>query len=125
MPEQSAPLLRHIESVVLFVPSIETAARWYAELFSSSVEYENAQFAFVRAGGTVIGFHPADAKCPGGVGGTTVYWAVSSLVAAIDHLVTKGACVHRGPHGTSSGASIALLIDPFGNTIGLNEPREE
>ena len=54
--------LRSIESVVLFVPDIDAAAQWYAELFGTTVEHENPQYAFVRGGGTIIGFHPADAS---------------------------------------------------------------
>lgn len=113
-------MLRHVESVVLFVHDVVAAARWYAQLFGSEVEWENPQYAFVRAPGVLIGFHPADAKCPGGVGGTTVYWEVDELEAACTFLVNRGARLHRGPGVTSFGAAAAMLVDPFGCTIGLN-----
>ena len=113
--------LRRIESIVLFVPDIEAAASWYASLLCSEVEHENPKYAYVRGAGTVIGFHPADEKCPGGVGGTTVYWDVSNLAGAVSLLVERGARLHRGPGETSFGAKVALLVDPFGCTIGLNE----
>lgn len=118
-------MFERIESVVLFVPDINAAARWYADLFGSAVEHENPQYAFVRGPGVVIGFHPADAKCPGGVGGTSVYWEVSSLSAAVDYLTSRGARIHRGPGSTTFGAAVALLIDPFGCTIGLNQASDE
>ncbi|MFM7531815.1 MAG: VOC family protein [Rubrivivax sp.] len=113
-------MLRHIESVVLFVHDVAAAARWYAQLFGSEVEWENPLYAFVRAPGVLIGFHPADAKCPGGVGGTTVYWEVDELQSACAFLVDRGARLHRGPGVTSLGAGAAMLIDPFGCSIGLN-----
>jgi predicted enzyme related to lactoylglutathione lyase len=114
-------LFRHIEAVVLFVPDIEAAASWYAALLCTRVEHENPKYAYVRGAGTVIGFHPADEKCPGGIGGTTVYWEVSNLVTAVSELLERGARLRRGPGETSLGAKVALLIDPFGCTIGLNE----
>ncbi len=114
-------MLTNIESVVLFVPDIAAAARWYAEIVNASVEYENDRYAFIRAGRQLIGFHPADAKCPGGVGGTTVYWEVTDLNHAVSMLVGKGAALHRGPRVTVFGARVAMLVDPFGCTIGLNE----
>lgn len=114
-------MLKKIGSVVRFVPDIEAAAAWYAEILGSSVEHENEHYAFVECGGQVIGFHPADAKCPGGVGGTTVYWEVEDLTGAIDTLLARGAALHRGPVVTSLGARVAMLIDPFGCTIGLDE----
>jgi predicted enzyme related to lactoylglutathione lyase len=114
-------MLKAVESVLLFVHDIESAARWYAALFGTEVEHENPSFAFIRAPGVIIGFHPADAKCPGGVGGTTVYWQVDDLDEAIAFLLARGASLHRGPGTTTLGARVAMLIDPFGCTIGLNQ----
>jgi predicted enzyme related to lactoylglutathione lyase len=110
-----------IESVVRFVPDIEAAAAWYADILELPVQHENAKYAFIRLESYVMGFHPTDSKCPGGVGGTTVYWEVADLARAVDVLVAKGAVLHRGPGVTTLGAKVAMLLDPFGCTIGLNE----
>ena len=115
------PMLRFVESVVLFVRDIDAAAAWYASLFGAEVRHENDRYAYIHAPGVVIGFHPADAKCPGGVGGTTVYWEVDDLRQCIADLIARGATLHRGPAVTSFGAGAAMLICPFGCTIGLNE----
>jgi predicted enzyme related to lactoylglutathione lyase len=113
-------MLRFIESVVLFVPDVDAAAAWYAEIFGTKVHHENALYAFIRAPGVFIGFHPVDMKCPGGVGGTTAYWQVDDMDTALAFLQQRGARLHRGPGLTSCGAGAAMLIDPFGCTIGLN-----
>lgn len=114
-------LFKAVESVVLFVPDIEAAAAWYAQLLAAEVEHENSQYAYVRGPGVGLGFHPADAKCPGGIGGTTVYWEVDDLDAAVTRLRARGARLHRGPAVTSLGARVAMLVDPFGCSIGLNQ----
>ena len=113
-------MLGSISEVLLFVPDIDLAARWYAGLFGVQVQHENPRFAFIDAPGVRLGFHPADAKCPGGVGGTSVYWDVEDLDAAIAWLQQRGARLHRGPMVTRLGAGAALMIDPFGCTLGLN-----
>jgi uncharacterized protein len=113
-------MLKYVESIVLFVPDIDAAARWYAEILGAEVGHENPLFAFVRGPGITMGFHPADSKCPGGVGGTTAYWEVDDLAEAVRQLTARGARLHRGPMLTSLGAGAAMLIDPFGCTIGLN-----
>ena len=113
-------MLKFIESIVLFVPDINAAAAWYAEVFGTEVTWENPQYAFIRAAGVLIGFHPSDSKCPGGIGGTTAYWEVENINESIEFLTRRGAKLHRGPGTTSFGASAAMLIDPFGCTIGLN-----
>lgn len=116
------PMFRHIESVLLFTHDIEAAAAWYAALLGVPVEHENPQFAFVRAPGCLIGFHPVDEKSPGvGVHGTTPYWEVDDLEAAVAALLERGARLHRGPGVTAFGARVAMLVDPFGNTFGLNQ----
>lgn len=123
-PEPPRLLLRRFETVLLFVPDIEAAAAWYAELLGVAVEHENPQYAFVRGPrGVLIGFHPADGKCPGGIGGTTVVWDVTDLAEALQQLLSRGAVLHRGPMTTSLGAQVAMVVDPFGNTLGLNQPR--
>ncbi|MES3001196.1 MAG: VOC family protein [Pseudomonadota bacterium] len=110
-----------VESIVLFVPDIEAAARWYAALFDVEVHYENPQYAFIRAPGVNVGFHPADAKCPGGIGGTSVYWETPDLERAMGLLEQRGARLFRGPATTELGARVALFLDPFGCSIGLNQ----
>jgi predicted enzyme related to lactoylglutathione lyase len=117
-------MLKRVESLVLFVPDVLGAAKWYAEVFGAEVQFENPLFAFVRGPGVVIGFHPADDKCPGGVGGTSAYWEVEDLDTAIAFLTKRGARLHRGPGRTGFGAGVALLVDPFGCTIGLNQSSE-
>jgi len=116
-------MLTRIESIVRFVPDIEAAAAWYADIIGAPVEHENDKYAFIRCGSQIMGFHPADLKCPGGIGGTTAYWEVPDLSSAVEALVAKGAVLHRGPAITSFGAKVAMLVDPFGCTIGLNESR--
>ena len=124
-PATLPPMLKHLESVVLFVPDIDAAASWYAEIFGTTVQHENPKYAFIQAPGLLIGFHPADAKCPGGIGGTSVYWEVERLDASIKSLTDRGAKLFRGPGTTDFGATIALLVDPFGCTIGLNQSTEQ
>jgi len=115
------PRLKFVESVLLFVPDIHAAAAWYGALFQTAVHYENPDFAFINAPGLTLGFHPADDKCPGGVGGTTVYWEVEDIAGTVAWLQRLGARLHRGPGTTRFGAGAAMLVDPFGCTIGLNQ----
>lgn len=114
-------LLKQIQSVVRFVPDIDAAAIWYAELFQVQVQYENHHYAFISTPACLIGFHPLDSKCPGGAGGTTVYWEVDDLHLARQELEQRGAVLYRGPIVTSLGAAAAMLLDPFGCSIGLHQ----
>jgi uncharacterized protein len=117
-------MFKAIESIVFFVDDIHAAARWYADLFAIAhvqIEYENANYAFIRAPGLLIGFHPIDEKNPGGVGGSTSYWSVDDLTRALGHIVAHGARLYRGPMQTTFGDTVCMVIDPFGNSIGLHQ----
>ena len=114
-------MFNRLEAIVFFVADIHAAANWYAQLLATEVQYENPQYAFIQRGGISIGFHPADAKCPGGVGGTTAYWKVDDLEQSIKVLEMNGAVLYRGPIQTDLGDHAAILLDPFGCTIGLHQ----
>jgi uncharacterized protein len=117
-------MLNSIESVIFFVSDIHAAARWYADLFAldaDDVQYENANYAFIQAPGLLIGFHPSDEKNASGVNGTTSYWSVDDLEIVCEHMIARGATLYRGPWVTDFGAQVCMLIDPFGNSIGLNQ----
>ena len=118
-------VLKRVESVVLFVHDVVAAAKWYAEIFDVEVQFENPLFAFVRGPGVVVGFHPADEKYPGGIGGTSAYWEVEDLNEAVTFLTERGARLYRGPYRTDFVAAVALMFDPFGCTVGLNQSTEE
>ena len=76
---------------------------------------------FVRAAGMILGFHPADDKNAIGPNGSVTYWEVDDVSLAISELTSRGATLYRGPGRTDLGADVAMLLDPFGNAIGLNQ----
>ena len=114
--------VRKVDSILFFVPDIDAAAKWYAAIFSASVEYENPLYAFVTTAFATFGFHPADEKCPGGAGGSVTYLEVEHLGAAIEKFSSHGARLFRGPITTSLGASVAMVRDPFGSLLGFIQP---
>jgi uncharacterized protein len=57
-------MLKHAESVALFVNDAVAAAKWCAEIFGVEVHFGNPHFAFVRGPGVVVGFYPANRNVP-------------------------------------------------------------
>lgn len=112
-------MLKKFDSTVYFVEDIHCAAKWYADIVGVEVKYENEMYAYIETGDFKIGFHPEDRKSSSGTTGQTTYWRVCSLGASINVLNGKGAKLYRGPLQTSLNEHVCILIDPFGNTIGL------
>lgn len=113
-------MFTQIDSVIFFVADIHAASAWYAEIFGVQVEYETRRFALIKSPSVTIGFQPLDAKSPGGVGGTTVFWQVEDASAAMDALIARGAQRQRGPYVSEDGGSTAIVVDPFGCALGLS-----
>jgi len=75
----------------------------------------------VVIGDVHLGFHPADAKTPAGVGGAVPYFAVESFDIAVERVQER----RRHPLQRSSldrGRPEDQLRDPFGNVLGLVGP---
>jgi predicted enzyme related to lactoylglutathione lyase len=116
-------MLKKFDSTVYFVADIHSAAQWYADILGTDVKYENSLYAYIQNVDVKIGFHPADTKSGTGVNGQTTYWRVAALQAAIDLLLAKGARLYRGPLQTSLNESACIVLDPFGNSLGLISDR--
>ncbi|MEO5590197.1 MAG: VOC family protein, partial [Gemmatimonadaceae bacterium] len=54
-------------------------------------------------------------------GGTTAWWGVENIDAAMNHLTSIGAEVSAAPSEVGSGIKVASVLDPFGNHVGIIE----
>lgn len=112
-------MIRALDHVLMFVPSVRPAATWYASLLERPVAFFDENFATIDVGSVQLCFHPADAKVPTGRAGQVAYWRVDRLLDAIVRFNQAGAELYRGPLAIEGGDGICQLADPFGNLFGL------
>jgi uncharacterized protein len=116
----------HLVELLYFVPDRLAAARWYADLFGSDINYLNdPDYFFVRVGPQEIWFHQVDEKCPAGAGGQVAYWMVDDLDAMLARALERGATLCRGPLERLDGRFMCQVHDPSGNLIGLVGTRRQ
>src|SRR5579872_5555663 len=115
-------MLRRFHSVMFFVPDVEEATRWYADLLEKEPLYPVPDFPVFAIEGAEICFHRADAKVSAGGAGQVGYWHVDEFRTALERLTAKGARLYRGPLDIEGGLTICQVQDPFGNLIGLIGP---
>jgi predicted enzyme related to lactoylglutathione lyase len=113
-------VLRAVERVVFFVEDVDEAVAWYRQVLDGEVD--RTGLPTVVAGEVELGFHPADAKTPAGVGGAVAYCRVDSLDMALDRFTSAGATLYRGPLTIEDGRRICQVRDPFGNVLGTTGP---
>lgn len=108
-------------SVLVHVHDIKQALDWYQKAFPLAVPtyLEEFDFTVLRLENFNIEIVQADAKVSAGKCGTVLYWSVDCLQSSLDHFVSLGARLYRGPIKIEDDLSMCQMEDPFGNLIGL------
>ena len=114
--------LNSVSSLLMFVTSVEQSADWYGKALERAPIQVDERFALFRIGVQELGLHLADMKSPLSTGGTVPYWWVDNFNGCVDHFVSLGATVYRGPIDIPNRRRICQLLDPFGNVLGIEGP---
>ncbi|MGC5400729.1 VOC family protein [Streptomyces sp. DT20] len=118
-------MFQAVRGIMVFTPSPEKAARWWADVLEADVLLDvdgDSVFAWLNVGGTEFGFHPADEERNPSGGSTVPYWAVDDVDGVRARLLEAGCTHHRGPLEIGPGRRICQIVDPFGTVIGLDGP---
>lgn len=115
----SGSTLEHLEFVYLFVADLPRNKAWFEEILGVPPSIENGFFVEFRLGSSALCLHPADEKSPLTTGGSVGYWRVHELAKAVEHFISHGASLYRGPLDIGNGEAICQMRTPFGNVVGL------
>lgn len=110
---------------MVHVPDVEQGLRWYEEAFPGARREQlvaPVQFEYLAVGDVRIELVPSDAKATNGAAGSIVYWYAHDFQATLDHMLSVGATLYRGPRVVEHGEKMCQVRDPWGNCIGLRGP---
>lgn len=108
-----------LRTVVYQVEDVESAKRWYTEALGFAPYFDETFYVGFSVGGYELGLHPVSEETPTGQGGTTAYWGVDDIEAAMERLLELGATVHGEIQDVGEGILVASVNDPFGNLLGI------
>jgi predicted enzyme related to lactoylglutathione lyase len=116
-----------IAAVMIHVSDVGQALAWYQQAFPMAVRetIKSHSFQFLSCGGIRIEVVQADQKVQSGAAGSVVYWSVANFQSVLDHFLSIGATLYRGPLAIENGQSMCQVLDPWGNCIGLRGPLNE
>ena len=115
--EQSRPFLG-IRTIIYGAPDIARAREWYTRALGVEPYFSEPYYVGFNIGGYELGLDP---NAEAGAGGTTAYWGVASIADAMAHIESVGVVVQNPPKDVGEGIKVAVVLDPFGNRIGLIE----
>jgi predicted enzyme related to lactoylglutathione lyase len=112
-------MLLGLRTVAYEVDDLQAAKEWYTDALGFGPYFDEPFYVGFNVGGYELGLVPVEKNAPTGLGGTTVYWGVDDIEAAMARLTKLGATVHGEIVDVGEGIMVASVIDPFGNLFGV------
>lgn len=107
-------------TIRMCVSDVANSRDWYRRFFGADPVEDLENFVSFKIANTLFDLAVVDAKSPLSKGGSVGYWFVDDLRAAIEHALSLGAKVYRGPLDVKEvGRTIVRIEDPHGNVFGL------
>jgi predicted enzyme related to lactoylglutathione lyase len=113
-------MIKGLATVIYNTPDLARAKAWYAKAFQQQPYFDQPFYVGFNIGGYELGLDP-NSNHAAGPGGSTAYWRVAAIAAAIEHFASAGATVVSPAQDVGEGIKVAVVSDPFGNLIGLIE----
>lgn len=108
-----------LRTIIYHVADLEAATRWYTRVAGVEPYFSEPFYVGFNVGGFELGLDPNPESGTGGTGGTTAYWGVADVGAALADLVAAGATVRSPATEVGEGIWVGSVLDPFGNEIGV------
>jgi predicted enzyme related to lactoylglutathione lyase len=111
---------RGLYTAIYRVPDLAAATEWYARMFGVEPYFDEPFYVGFEIAGYELGLQPGEAG--GAAAGSVVaYWGVADAEEAVREMAAKGAQVHEPPRDVGGGIRVAVVLDPFGNHVGILE----
>jgi predicted enzyme related to lactoylglutathione lyase len=123
--EQSSPkggstVLLGLRTAIYHVGDIRQGRDWYAKALGVQPYFDQPFYVGFSVGGFELGLSP-DARTAGKEGGVDVYWGVADIRAGLEHFLAAGAKKVKDVEDVGDGIKVVVVLDPFGNRLGLIE----
>jgi len=111
-------MIKGLRTVIYHVPDLAKAKKFYGLFAEREAYFDQPFYVGYEIGGFELGLIPDGTP---GQGGSVAYWGVADVVAEVRRLQSIGAKVCEGVNEVGGGIKVAVVADPFGNSIGLIE----
>ena len=110
---------RGIRTVIYGVSDLQSAKEWYTAAFGIEPYFDEPYYVGYNIGGFELGLDPNEENT--GAGGCTAYWGTDDAGETVAYLESIGATVSSPAKDVGEGIKVAVVLDPFGNHVGIIE----
>jgi len=112
--------IRGLRTVIYKVNDLQDAKAWYTKLLGFAPYFEEPFYVGYNVGGFELGLDPDVTQVT--VGNNVVaYWGVLDINAAVQRIEGLGAELLEPIRDVGGDIKVAVVKDPFGNSLGLIE----
>lgn len=112
-------MLEGLRSCIYEVADLAGAKAWYTDVLGIAPYFDEPFYVGFDVGGYELGLLPTGRTEP--PSGGQSYWGVPDIAAAWDALLARGATPLSEPRDVGEGITLAVLVDPSGNRLGIIE----
>jgi predicted enzyme related to lactoylglutathione lyase len=114
-------MFKGLRTVIYHVNDLDRAKAWYSSVLGIQPYFDQPFYVGFNVGGFELGLDPDMTGITAGTGSVSTYWGVSDCEAAVKRLLELGASSHSPVQEVGDSISVASVIDPFGNVLGVIE----
>jgi predicted enzyme related to lactoylglutathione lyase len=107
-----------LRTVIYPVDDLRKAREWYSKITRVTPYFDESFYVGFNIYGYELGLDPDLTGTSTGER-SVAYWSVDDIDAAVNILVNEGAVVLQPANQVGEGITVAVVKDPFGNSIGL------
>ena len=107
-------MLLGLRTVIYHVNDLAKGKAWFSELVGHAPYFDEPFYVGFNVGGYELGLLP-------GGDGVGSYWGVDDIEAEVLRVVGLGCSVKDAVKDVGEGVKVAMVVDPYGNDIGLIE----
>jgi len=111
-------MFQGLRTVIYGTSDLEKAKSWYSNALGIQPYFDQPYYVGFNVGGFELGLDP---HATTGTTGPVAYWGVADATAAFKRLVESGASEQSPLQDVGEGILVGVVIDPFGNTLGIIE----
>lgn len=113
-------MFKKLRTVIYHVKDLEKAKAWYSGLTGVQPYFDEPFYVGFDINGCELGLDPDFSNVKKG-NQSVAYWAVDSVSEALAKLTAAGASVVQPVTNVGGDIQVAIIQDPFGNTLGIIE----
>lgn len=113
-------MFKKLRTVIYHVDDLQKAKTWYAEMSGIQPYFDEVFYVGFDINGFELGLDPDFEDVERGAQ-AVAYWEVDDIETVFKKFVNAGAQVNSKIKEVGEGIKVAVVLDPWGNAVGLIE----